>query len=102
MNTNRGWTFIFTLLAMVLGLTFVVLITERRLIIKETSRVLIKEMQSESNRDGDTWTMIYRYQVNGVDSVAFLEDVNGDGDLAAELEEHRAYLRQFGEIVNEK
>ena len=102
MNTNRAWTFIFTVLAMAFCITFVVLITERRLIIKETSHVLIKEMSSSTTQDNDQWWMIYRYQINGIDTMAYLPDVNEDGDLSAELEEHRAYLRLFGEIVNDK
>jgi hypothetical protein len=102
MNENKGWLFAFTFLAMAFCLMFIVLITERRLIIKETSRELIKEMSSSTTFDNGKWCMVYRYQVNGVDSVAFLEDVNGNGDLSEELEEHRAYLRRFGEIVNDK
>jgi hypothetical protein len=98
---RREWTFIFTLLAMAFCLTFVALITERRLIIKETSRTLIKEMSSSTTQDNGQWWMYYRYQVNGIDTIACLPDVDGDGDLSAELEEHRAYLRMFGEIINE-
>jgi len=74
---------------------------DNRILIKETSRTLIKEMRSETVSGSTGWTMIYRYQVNGLDTVAFLEDMNGNGDLSEELEEHRAYLRRFGDIVNE-
>jgi len=118
MDTNRTWHFAFMVWFMMIGLTGLYILTENtktireiskelvrdepKYIVRERSRVLVKEMQSETAKDGDTWTMIYRYQVNGVDSVAFLEDVNGNGDLSEELEEHRAYLRRFGEIVNEK
>jgi len=101
MSENRGWSFVFMILAMLFCLTFIVLITERRLIIKETSRTLIKEMSSSTEHDDGIWWMYYRYQVNGIDTLAYLPDVNGNGDLSEELEEHRAYLRRFGEIVNE-